>query len=653
MNRAGQPQQRPPNLTANPALASQFRPPYPSYGMPPRNVLQPSAGYVPSLQPNNHRTTTQQSQVQTHTPQPTPGFNQPRGQSSFAFGAGTLGQHQASGVLQQQTIPSLQQQQQQQTNGTSNTMSSLLAQSSNLGIGTAPSVSSTSEVGLDPNDFPALGSSPANVNPSSSNNGTGAGTTSYASQAGTGVLVGGTGGSGGALGGSTAGTQTRDFTPDDFPALGGQSLAAQQSRDLTQIQASTPENLSHPPGLNGFQPSEQQQQQQPRQNLLAAHTGGLQTPGMLNLGPTQSRNVHPGFQQGQTEAEKQHQRNNYSLKLNQASHAAWNSPNINPIAQSQQAGGVSGQNGTFSQNQSTHAPGTIANSATTSAPPLFSSNGLNPGDAHANPSISNPNGGSNPIPTPNIPANTSSLQPNSTSHTQFPQTPAQQVLISAADRWGLLSLIAMMKNANSEPDHGLSSIGTDLGTMGLDMAYAGNLYSTFITPWADQSAARSVEPDFHLPACYLSVQAPPPGPAKAAMFSDETLFFMFYSSPRDALQEVAAQELWNRNWRYHKDLRLWITKESGTSPSQKVQGGVGEQGQYTFWDPENWGKERKEMTVLYADLEEKSVPAFLPGAGLVLQPSTQPQATSQQQGPLGGQAQLPTRGSFQMGMAGL
>ena len=71
-----------------------------------------------------------------------------------------------------------------------------------------------------------------------------------------------------------------------------------------------------------------------------------------------------------------------------------------------------------------------------------------------------------------------------------------------------------------------------------------NLYSTFITPWADQSAARSVEPEFHLPACYLSVQAPPPGPAKAAMFSDETLFFMFYSSPRDALQEVAAQELW-------------------------------------------------------------------------------------------------------------
>lgn len=211
-----------------------------------------------------------------------------------------------------------------------------------------------------------------------------------------------------------------------------------------------------------------------------------------------------------------------------------------------------------------------------------------------------------------------------------------------------------------------------------------NLYSTFITPWADQSAARTVEPDFHLPSCYASVQAPPPGPNKASAFSDETLFFMFYSSPRDALQEVAAQELcvsplfhinfsrgvscqgilhpgefetdaahrWNRNWRYHKDLRLWITKESGTSPSQKVPGG--EQGQYTFWDPENWIKERKEMTVLYADLEEKNVPAFVQGPGLVLAPlAGQAQQHPTQIGSGQVQVQPTQRGSFQMGMAGL
>jgi len=203
-----------------------------------------------------------------------------------------------------------------------------------------------------------------------------------------------------------------------------------------------------------------------------------------------------------------------------------------------------------------------------------------------------------------------------------------------------------------------------------------NLFSTFITPWADQSAARTVEPDFHLPSCYANVHAAPPGPTRATAFSDETLFFMFYSSPRDALQEVAAQELyvlfscvsipmrsifitthmkfhrWNRNWRYHKDLRLWITKESGTAPSQKVQGG--EQGQYTFWDPENWTKERKEMTVLYADLEEKNVPAFVQGPGLVLaQSGGQGQAVSQQHQTQVGTVQPAQRAAFQMGMAGL
>lgn len=57
-----------------------------------------------------------------------------------------------------------------------------------------------------------------------------------------------------------------------------------------------------------------------------------------------------------------------------------------------------------------------------------------------------------------------------------------------------------------------------------------------------------VEPEFHLPSCY-NVQPPPPAQSKVANFSDETLFFIFYSTPRDVLQEVAAMELHHRNWR--------------------------------------------------------------------------------------------------------
>lgn len=174
-------------------------------------------------------------------------------------------------------------------------MASLLAPTSSLG--NATQTPSTSEVGLDPNDFPALGPTTPSTNPSSSNNGTnGATATSYASQAGTGVLLGGSGGSGAI--GSSATNQTRDFTPDDFPALGGQSHTPGQGRDPTHAQLTTPDSLSHPPGLNGFQSSEQSQL---RQNLMAG------PPGMLNLGPTPARNIHPGFQQGQSDAEKQQQ----------------------------------------------------------------------------------------------------------------------------------------------------------------------------------------------------------------------------------------------------------------------------------------------------------------------------------------------------------
>lgn len=269
--------------------------------MQPRNVNVLPAGFLPGLQP---RTSSQQQQPQNMVPSPSPGFiQQQRSQSNFPFGG--IGQTPGQQPPQQQhqpTTPLQQHSQQQQSNGASTGLPPHLAQNATTPslVGTAPSVSSASEVGLDPNDFPALGSSaPTNA----TNNGNGGAAASYASQAGTGVPPG-SGSAGGAVGGGTgtgngSNSQTRDFTPDDFPALGGQS----------QAQGSSNPDHSHPPppGLNGFQhTTDQSTQQQPqhRQNLL----GSIQqpgTPGMLNLG-SQARNVHPGFQQqSQSEAEKQ------------------------------------------------------------------------------------------------------------------------------------------------------------------------------------------------------------------------------------------------------------------------------------------------------------------------------------------------------------
>jgi len=52
--------------------------------------------------------------------------------------------------------------------------------------------------------------------------------------------------------------------------------------------------------------------------------------------------------------------------------------------------------------------------------------------------------------------------------------------MSAADRWGLLGLLAMIKNA--DPDQALLSVGTDLGTMGLDMQQRGCDFPLFTFP---------------------------------------------------------------------------------------------------------------------------------------------------------------------------
>ncbi|KAJ3732378.1 NOT2 family protein [Lentinula guzmanii] len=572
-------------------------------------------GFVPGLHTNNHRAGTQQS---SQVIVPPPNYMQPRGQSNFGFG-GSL-------ALQQS-----------QPNGTSNSIPPHLSQTPNLG-NSVPSVSSTSELGLDPNDFPALGSTSTNNNNGNGNN-NGTVTTSYASQAGTGM-----GGSTPAISGTGGATtnQTRDFTPDDFPALGGQS----------QPQNNQESSLPHPPGLNGFD-------QPLRQNLLGTLQG---TPGMLNLGP-QGRNAF--------DTDKQQQQR--SQKLYQSAHAAWNSPNT-PNAQAQPTGGLGAfsstqqQNGTHPSQQNLtltqlNAPpnlplplqtggNNLNGPGATSTPAAYASNGLGGLDPQqlnattANPNPPNPNPNATPNPHPN---STQNSLPNSTAHVhQHPQTPAQQILMSAADRWGLMGLLAIIKSAGSDSDQALSSVGTDLGTMGLDMGYAGNLYSNFITPWADQSAAHSVEPDFHLPACY-NVQPPPPGPSKVTAFSDETLFFMFYSSPRDALQEIAAQDLWNRNWRFHKELRLWLTKDNTSTPSSKVPGG--ESGQYIYWDPENWTKERKDFTVIYTELEEKSHPAFMPGTALIPAPQSTPGLVGQNLQQSGHQNQAPQRGPFQVGVA--
>ena len=67
------------------------------------------------------------------------------------------------------------------------------------------------------------------------------------------------------------------------------------------------------------------------------------------------------------------------------------------------------------------------------------------------------------------------------------------------------------------------------------------LYPTFAGPFAEPGS-RPLRPDFHLPECY-TVDNIHNVREKIPHFSDETLFWVFYTQPRDIIQEFAASEL--------------------------------------------------------------------------------------------------------------
>ena len=100
-----------------------------------------------------------------------------------------------------------------------------------------------------------------------------------------------------------------------------------------------------------------------------------------------------------------------------------------------------------------------------------------------------------------------------------------------------------------------------------------------------------LEQDFALPSCY-NVANIQPLQSRIPSFSDETLFFIFYSMPRDIMQELVAEELMGRKWRYHKIERCWLTRDETYPGPVDVDRGVSERGVYLLWDPASWKKIR-------------------------------------------------------------
>ncbi|ODQ78304.1 hypothetical protein BABINDRAFT_162951 [Babjeviella inositovora NRRL Y-12698] len=164
------------------------------------------------------------------------------------------------------------------------------------------------------------------------------------------------------------------------------------------------------------------------------------------------------------------------------------------------------------------------------------------------------------------------------------------------DRYGLRALSSVIKMRQTDQTQVV--IGSDLALLGLDLTQPNQkLSKTFASPWVETSRAE-VEPPFKVPASFGISSLNLPAPDQTiSTYTDETLFFIFYTKPKDLLQEMAARELIARNWRYHKDLQVWLTKSSDSEPVP-INGGC-ERGVYIFFDPHNWMKIKKEFMLFY------------------------------------------------------
>ncbi|OJD16848.1 hypothetical protein AJ78_03038 [Emergomyces pasteurianus Ep9510] len=178
------------------------------------------------------------------------------------------------------------------------------------------------------------------------------------------------------------------------------------------------------------------------------------------------------------------------------------------------------------------------------------------------------------------------------------QTPLTQM--PDRDRFGLQGLLSMIHSEN--PDVATLAVGQDLMSLGLDLNQPEPLHPSFASPFISSNAAVPLQVDYTLPACY-NVANVLPLQTRVRSFSDETLFYIFYSMPRDIMQELVAEELMGRKWRYHKVERAWLTRDDAYPSPVEVERGLSERGFYLWWDPSTWKKVRREFILRYADLD--------------------------------------------------
>uniref|UniRef100_A0AC34QZL1 NOT2/NOT3/NOT5 C-terminal domain-containing protein n=1 Tax=Panagrolaimus sp. JU765 TaxID=591449 RepID=A0AC34QZL1_9BILA len=173
------------------------------------------------------------------------------------------------------------------------------------------------------------------------------------------------------------------------------------------------------------------------------------------------------------------------------------------------------------------------------------------------------------------------------------------------DQFGMAGVLTFLRTLDKSQGLTTLALGHDLTNLGLNLnSPERNLYQSFGGPFSDHSArTQDIEcavPDEYRTSSHIKEKLPP---VKLAKLADDTLFFLFYNCPNEAYQMVAANELYQRDWRYHKTLQAWLTRATFTGVKEQTT--QYEKGAYHVFDPVQWRKIPKEMTLEYKELEQK------------------------------------------------
>ncbi|KFD58120.1 hypothetical protein M514_00883 [Trichuris suis] len=189
------------------------------------------------------------------------------------------------------------------------------------------------------------------------------------------------------------------------------------------------------------------------------------------------------------------------------------------------------------------------------------------------------------------------------------------------DHFGMAGMIAFLKSADKDPAMISLLLGHDLTQLGVNLNSAErDLYPSFGGPWFETTVPPN-EVMWDVPQEYrvsehLVGRLPP---VKLNRYIDDLLFYFFYHFCGETYQMVAAAELYQRDWRYHMEDRVWLTRAAGMVPTEKTA--TYERGTYYVFDPISWRKIAKEMLLEYSKLEDRPSNPFPPG----LNPLGEPQ----------------------------